>query len=597
MLRLRLGPAVGARDRERGPAARQRDRARSSASRSAPTPSSRSRSSVRRLSRLPGAAPGDRARSPATRCSRSRPSTSPPTPTSGGARRSRAAPTRSRSTVDGDRPRQGDVQQPRPARERRSRPPSAAAATAARSRRSVSERRTDRVERGARVARRRHVARGFLARRRRRDDGGHRRRPGRPRDQAGRGRGLPLLRPHLHHRLLPASSAGMPRIDSPRVTRCAPTTASRSTTSAGRSTAAASRSTSDGKPLRDPDGRPLPPAPRTKVCDETAREYDIGTHGRRRLVPLLRRARSASSSTAARCSDKRINGDAALEGYCYQGRKVFCVMYYQTKVPVLSASRAPEVALARRRPARRRDRHLVALRLLDDRDDRPDRPHGRAARRRSPRARRSRRRARRRRRRPSACWRSLGELVHGAGGELAYVVAAAIASLAAVARGAGRADRPADPPPAARALAAGDADARRRGPLRRAARARLHDLRPHVRRLGAGGDRRSPSATRRSGSPSGSRSGSAARCRSSLLAPARRPRRSGDRGDRADGRAARGPTAASGSATRSRSSRAAAALIGDRCRRGAAKIEQRPRGRPGGRGRARSSSSAPTAAA
>ena len=29
----------------------------------------------------------------------------------------------------------------------------------------------------------------------------------------------------------------------------------------------------------------------------------------------------------------RINGDAALEGYCYQGRKVFCVMYFQTKVP------------------------------------------------------------------------------------------------------------------------------------------------------------------------------------------------------------------------------------------------------------------------
>jgi hypothetical protein len=31
--------------------------------------------------------------------------------------------------------------------------------------------------------------------------------------------------------------------------------------------------------------------------------------------------------------DKRINGDEALEGYCYRGRKVFCVMYFQTKVP------------------------------------------------------------------------------------------------------------------------------------------------------------------------------------------------------------------------------------------------------------------------
>ena len=27
------------------------------------------------------------------------------------------------------------------------------------------------------------------------------------------------------------------------------------------------------------------------------------------------------------------SGDAALTGYCYAGRKVFCVMYFQTKVP------------------------------------------------------------------------------------------------------------------------------------------------------------------------------------------------------------------------------------------------------------------------
>ena len=29
----------------------------------------------------------------------------------------------------------------------------------------------------------------------------------------------------------------------------------------------------------------------------------------------------------------RINGDAALTGYCYAGRKVFCVQYYETMVP------------------------------------------------------------------------------------------------------------------------------------------------------------------------------------------------------------------------------------------------------------------------
>ena len=31
-------------------------------------------------------------------------------------------------------------------------------------------------------------------------------------------------------------------------------------------------------------------------------------------------------------SRKRINGDASLTGYCYKGRRVFCVMYFQTKV-------------------------------------------------------------------------------------------------------------------------------------------------------------------------------------------------------------------------------------------------------------------------
>ena len=29
----------------------------------------------------------------------------------------------------------------------------------------------------------------------------------------------------------------------------------------------------------------------------------------------------------------RINGDAALTGYCYRGGSVFCVMYFETKVP------------------------------------------------------------------------------------------------------------------------------------------------------------------------------------------------------------------------------------------------------------------------
>jgi hypothetical protein len=88
----------------------------------------------------------------------------------------------------------------------------------------------------------------------------------------------------------------------------------------------------DGELLRDPDGRPLPPATRTKVCAAVGEEYGFPTQidgawyrccgGQvRKLVDC--------------CADhpRRINGDRALRGYCYRGRKVFCVMYYDTHVP------------------------------------------------------------------------------------------------------------------------------------------------------------------------------------------------------------------------------------------------------------------------
>ncbi len=88
----------------------------------------------------------------------------------------------------------------------------------------------------------------------------------------------------------------------------------------------------DGEPLRDPDGRPLPPAPRTKVCDETARIYGFNTT----VDGGWYRCCDGHVRKLVDCcaySNKRINGDQALEGYCYRGRKVFCVMYFQTKVP------------------------------------------------------------------------------------------------------------------------------------------------------------------------------------------------------------------------------------------------------------------------
>jgi hypothetical protein len=88
----------------------------------------------------------------------------------------------------------------------------------------------------------------------------------------------------------------------------------------------------DGALLTDPGGRPLPVASRTRICDavgdvEGFRTTIDGAWYRccgghvRKLVDCCAYTRT------------RINGDAALTGYCYKGRKVFCVMYFQTKVP------------------------------------------------------------------------------------------------------------------------------------------------------------------------------------------------------------------------------------------------------------------------
>jgi hypothetical protein len=88
-----------------------------------------------------------------------------------------------------------------------------------------------------------------------------------------------------------------------------------------------------GDALRDPDGRPLPPAPRSKVCEDvTSKRYSINTW----IDGSWYRCCGGRVRKLVDCcsySDRRINGDRALEGYCFRGRKVFCVMYFQTKVP------------------------------------------------------------------------------------------------------------------------------------------------------------------------------------------------------------------------------------------------------------------------
>ena len=88
-----------------------------------------------------------------------------------------------------------------------------------------------------------------------------------------------------------------------------------------------------GQRLVDPDGRPLERAPRSRICEDWVPEQfriEAVTQGAwyrccngqiRKLVDCCSRSR------------RRINGDAALVGYCYRGRTVYCVLYYDTNVP------------------------------------------------------------------------------------------------------------------------------------------------------------------------------------------------------------------------------------------------------------------------
>jgi len=88
-----------------------------------------------------------------------------------------------------------------------------------------------------------------------------------------------------------------------------------------------------GRRLVDPDGRPLPRAPRTRVCqdgipDRYGFRTQIDGSWYRCCGGKVRRLMDCCSY-----HQTRINGDTALTGYCYHGRRVFCVMYFQTQVP------------------------------------------------------------------------------------------------------------------------------------------------------------------------------------------------------------------------------------------------------------------------
>jgi hypothetical protein len=89
-----------------------------------------------------------------------------------------------------------------------------------------------------------------------------------------------------------------------------------------------------GKRLRGPDGAVLPPGPRTRVCEDWTREVkglrDLRIQGAwyRCCGGQIRKLTDCCSF-----SRRRINGDASLVGYCWGGRRVYCVMYYDTGLP------------------------------------------------------------------------------------------------------------------------------------------------------------------------------------------------------------------------------------------------------------------------
>jgi hypothetical protein len=87
-----------------------------------------------------------------------------------------------------------------------------------------------------------------------------------------------------------------------------------------------------GALLLDPDGGPLPPATRTRICSAAGRRFGIAT----RTDGSWFRCCGGHVRKLSDCcttSSQRINGDRALRGYCYGKRHVFCVMFLQTRVP------------------------------------------------------------------------------------------------------------------------------------------------------------------------------------------------------------------------------------------------------------------------
>jgi hypothetical protein len=102
----------------------------------------------------------------------------------------------------------------------------------------------------------------------------------------------------------------------------------------GRPVSAEGRPVDDhGNVLTAPDGLPLAPTPRTRLCEGwAASRYGLNAAVQgswyRCCDGTVRRLSDCCST-----SPRRINGDAGLEGYCHPGRTVFCFVYSETGVP------------------------------------------------------------------------------------------------------------------------------------------------------------------------------------------------------------------------------------------------------------------------
>ena len=88
-----------------------------------------------------------------------------------------------------------------------------------------------------------------------------------------------------------------------------------------------------GVRVAGPDGELLERGPRTRICEDWVPErfrIDAVTQGSwyRCCGGQVRKLVDCCST-----STRRVNGDRALRGYCYRGRRVFCVMYYDTGLP------------------------------------------------------------------------------------------------------------------------------------------------------------------------------------------------------------------------------------------------------------------------